>query len=61
MRLIMFALTIDEWPEAINELIRVCKPGGWIEMMERDILWYNESEMIRNWRTISKLIIYIYI
>ena len=57
MRLMMFALTMNEWPEAINELIRVCKPGGWIEMMERDILWYNETEMIHNWRKKSKLII----
>ena len=50
----MFALMIEEWPEAIKELIRVCKPNGWIEIMERDILWYNETEMIREWRTKSK-------
>ncbi|CAG8562722.1 1180_t:CDS:2 [Funneliformis mosseae] len=51
MRLIMFALTISDWPEAIKELIRVCKPNGWIEIMERDILWHNESDLVRKWRT----------
>lgn len=52
----MFAITMDDWPEAIDELVRVCKPDGWIEIMERDILWYNETEIVRNWRTRSKLI-----
>jgi ubiquinone/menaquinone biosynthesis C-methylase UbiE len=56
MRFMMFAIVIEDWPEAINELIRVCKPGGWIEIMERDILWYNETELVHNWRTTSKLI-----
>lgn len=56
MRFMMFAITMDDWPEAIDELVRVCKPDGWIEIMERDILWYNETEIVRNWRTRSKLI-----
>lgn len=51
MRFMMFAITMDDWPEAIDELVRVCKPDGWIEIMERDILWYNETEIVRNWRT----------
>ncbi|GBB98548.1 hypothetical protein RclHR1_03260006 [Rhizophagus clarus] len=51
MRFMMFAITIEDWPEAIDELIRVCKPNGWIEIMERDILWFNESELVHNWRT----------
>ncbi|CAG8547232.1 15450_t:CDS:2 [Racocetra persica] len=32
-------------------MVRVTKPGGWIELMERDILWYNESDAVKNWRT----------
>ncbi|RIA81457.1 S-adenosyl-L-methionine-dependent methyltransferase [Glomus cerebriforme] len=51
MRLMMFALTMEEWPGAITELIRVCKPNGWIEIMERDLLWYNETETVRRWRS----------
>ncbi|CAG8519566.1 18329_t:CDS:2 [Acaulospora morrowiae] len=51
MRFMMFALKIKEWPFIINELARVCKPGGWIEVMERDIYWYNEGERTNKWRT----------
>ncbi|CAG8500460.1 7214_t:CDS:2 [Scutellospora calospora] len=51
MRFMMFALMTKEWPYAISEMVRVTKPGGWIEVMERDILWFNEGEVIRNWRT----------
>ncbi|CAG8567179.1 6044_t:CDS:2 [Acaulospora morrowiae] len=51
MRFMMFALVIKEWPFIINELARVCKPGGWIEVMERDIYWYNEGERTNKWRT----------
>ena len=54
MRLMIFSLTIEDWPRAINELIQVCKPGGSIEIMERDILWYNETDLVCNWRTKSK-------
>ncbi|CAG8678586.1 5095_t:CDS:2 [Gigaspora margarita] len=32
-------------------MVRVTKPGGWIEIMERDIFWYNEGDAIKNWRT----------
>ncbi|RHZ83180.1 hypothetical protein Glove_99g334 [Diversispora epigaea] len=51
MRFMMLAFTLKNWPRVINELTRVCKPGGWIEVMERDILWFNEGEGVRNWRT----------
>ncbi|CAG8484135.1 7924_t:CDS:2 [Acaulospora colombiana] len=51
MRFMMLAITIENWQFAIDELVRVCKPGGWIEVMERDIYWYNEGEMVNEWRT----------
>ncbi|KAF9451160.1 S-adenosyl-L-methionine-dependent methyltransferase [Macrolepiota fuliginosa MF-IS2] len=33
-RLLMSALTSEEWPTAIGELYRVTKPGGWVELCE---------------------------
>lgn len=33
-RLLMSALTSKEWPIALNELFRVTKPGGWVELCE---------------------------
>ncbi|CAI2161751.1 17060_t:CDS:2 [Funneliformis geosporum] len=37
MRFMMFALTFDDWETALKEIIRVCRPNGWIELMEG---WY---------------------
>ncbi|CAI2179624.1 3217_t:CDS:2 [Funneliformis geosporum] len=34
MRFMMFALTFDDWETALKEIIRVCRPNGWIELME---------------------------
>ncbi|CAG8437815.1 7777_t:CDS:2 [Diversispora eburnea] len=51
MRFMMLAFSLKNWPQVINEMTRVCKPGGWIEVMERDILWFNEGEVVHNWRT----------
>ncbi|CAG8527384.1 14241_t:CDS:2 [Funneliformis mosseae] len=37
MRFMMFAFTPENWRTVIEELIRVCKPNGWIELMEEDL------------------------
>lgn len=34
MRLLVLALPHDRWPFVINELIRVTRPGGWVESVE---------------------------
>lgn len=34
MRSLAAALTESQWPIAIKELKRVCKPGGWIQLVE---------------------------
>lgn len=34
MRLLIFAIPESAWPQVVNELIRVTRPGGWIELVE---------------------------
>lgn len=34
MRLLLFAIPEARWPDVTRELVRVTKPGGWIEMVE---------------------------
>lgn len=34
MRLLVLALPHDRWPFVVNELIRVIRPGGWVESVE---------------------------
>ncbi|GES74450.1 S-adenosyl-L-methionine-dependent methyltransferase [Rhizophagus clarus] len=41
MRFMMFALSLKEWESVINEMVRVCKPDGWIEIMEDDLVLHN--------------------
>ncbi|GBC01931.1 hypothetical protein RclHR1_43920001, partial [Rhizophagus clarus] len=37
--------TENEWQEkVIKELVRLCKPGGWIEIMDRENIFHNERE-----------------
>ena len=35
-RLMTAALTAENWPRAVRELIRVTRPGGWVECVELD-------------------------
>ncbi|CAO3598500.1 unnamed protein product [Absidia cylindrospora] len=35
-RLLIFGLTLPQWDLAIQELLRILKPGGWIEFVEVD-------------------------
>lgn len=34
MRLLLFAIPEARWPDVTRELVRVTKPGGWIELVE---------------------------
>lgn len=38
MRLLVLALPHDRWPFVVNELVRVTRPGGWIESVEATTL-----------------------
>jgi SAM-dependent methyltransferase len=35
-RLMTAALTAENWPRAVRELVRVTRPGGWVECVELD-------------------------
>ncbi|CAG8575225.1 4375_t:CDS:2 [Ambispora gerdemannii] len=44
MRFSVMAYTDKQWEEiVVNELIRITKPGGWIEFMETDIRFENQG------------------
>ncbi|CAG8649429.1 16779_t:CDS:2, partial [Dentiscutata erythropus] len=38
-RNLMRAYTEQDWPRVVNELVRVLKPGGYLELMERSMLY----------------------
>ena len=40
-RLLMAAIPAEQWPGVIRELIRVTRPGGWIELIEIDHQMHN--------------------
>ncbi|CAI2177423.1 6671_t:CDS:2 [Funneliformis geosporum] len=53
-RFMMFAFTTKDWEIAIKEICRVCKVGGHIEFMEKDILFWNEGNFTRKARLTCK-------
>ncbi|KAI8613717.1 S-adenosyl-L-methionine-dependent methyltransferase [Chytriomyces sp. MP71] len=42
-RLLVTAIPNDKWPAVIAELIRVTKPGGWIELVECDVVQHRQG------------------
>jgi ubiquinone/menaquinone biosynthesis C-methylase UbiE len=53
MRLLIMAIPHDQWPQVIRELIRVTRPGGWIESVETTVLQHGGPAMsqIIRWST----------
>ena len=49
-RFMIFAFTLKDWKFAIKEICRVCKVGGYVEFMEKDILFENEGNYTKNAR-----------
>lgn len=59
MRLLLFAIPADRWPAVVRELVRVTKPGGWVESvetgaqqqggpaMEKIVAWITEASLRR--------------
>ncbi|CAG8534235.1 11714_t:CDS:2, partial [Scutellospora calospora] len=50
MRFMVFAFTINDWERALKEALRVTKKGGYVEIMETDIKWYNEGPFCKSSR-----------
>ncbi|CAI2161749.1 17059_t:CDS:2 [Funneliformis geosporum] len=50
-RAMMFAFRKTDWEVAIKEICRVCKVGGYVEFMEKDIVIENEREFTRKLRS----------
>ncbi|RIA88729.1 S-adenosyl-L-methionine-dependent methyltransferase [Glomus cerebriforme] len=46
----MSSLSMKQWEPLIRELKRVCKVGGWLELLETDMVYYNEGINTRNLR-----------
>ncbi|KAJ3116445.1 hypothetical protein HK100_001068 [Physocladia obscura] len=40
-RFLVAGMPREKYPDALRELIRVTKPGGWIELVEADVVIYN--------------------
>ncbi|RUS17716.1 S-adenosyl-L-methionine-dependent methyltransferase [Endogone sp. FLAS-F59071] len=48
-RYMTLELTTKQWQKAIKELVRVTKPGGWIELVEPDLLYWDRGPTFANW------------
>ncbi|KAJ3092907.1 hypothetical protein HK100_006818 [Physocladia obscura] len=48
-RLVYFGLPKEKFSDAFRELIRVTKPGGWVEIVEADIIIYNAGPCSKHW------------
>ncbi|SAM05797.1 hypothetical protein [Absidia glauca] len=46
-RLLLFGLTLPQWDVAMQELLRVLKPGGWIEFVEIDQEAHNRGPLLK--------------
>lgn len=53
-RLLVAGLREYEWPQAINELYRVTRPGGWIQVFEPDV-WTSGPVMSKFTELLFKL------
>ncbi|CAG8804283.1 26174_t:CDS:2 [Gigaspora margarita] len=51
-----FGLTKNDWEnKLLPEIIRVLKPGGYIEISPCDLKWYNEGPIAKQWlKTVHK-------
>jgi SAM-dependent methyltransferase len=48
-RLLVTGIPFARWPQVIQELIRVTKPGGWIEMVEGGGIFVNGGPATQQW------------
>lgn len=50
-RLVTASFTVSDWKHVISELVRVTKPGGYIELLEIDYNTYNLGPNGRKWES----------
>lgn len=48
MRMMLLAIPADRWPRVVAELVRLARPGGWIELMEQGPL-VGEGPALHTW------------
>jgi len=48
-RSMLLSYSENDWPAVIKELVRVTKPGGWIELLENDLLIHDAGEITTIW------------
>ncbi|RUS12985.1 S-adenosyl-L-methionine-dependent methyltransferase, partial [Endogone sp. FLAS-F59071] len=48
-RSMTLAYTLDQWEFVIDELIRVTKPGGWIQLVELDMRFDSRGPQFTHW------------
>lgn len=53
-RLVTSSFTVADWKRVIEELVRVTKPGGYIELVEIDYNTFNLGPEGRKWETECK-------
>ena len=51
MRLLVLAIPHDRWPYVVSELVRVTRPGGWVESVEATTLQHGgpAMDMLMDW------------
>ena len=47
-RLLAEGINADRWPSYIRELKQMLKPGGWLQMVEMDLLFQSSSGRLRD-------------
>lgn len=55
MRFFVLALRIDEWPLAVKEVIRVTKPGGFIQLSDVDGKVNRKKKKGKFWMSLIRL------
>ncbi|KAJ3097651.1 hypothetical protein HK100_005293 [Physocladia obscura] len=49
MRFLVLGMPKDRYADALKELVRVAKPGGWIEIVEADVVVYKSGPHSKAW------------
>lgn len=59
MRFLILGLKVDQWQGVVDEIARVLKPGGYLELCEGDLTEYSDCEAYSEFLHISEFAISI--